>query len=144
MKTILIDPMKREVMEVDAPVDQQRHIPLKFLHQILECERIDTVKIDNNNHWLVVDDDGFSKVKNCFKLNSYPQPLPNKALVIRDNGYCYLPVELNVDEFKLRIGWFDTETSLEIARQLSQQFEIRSFDSSIEEFMNTVFGKCDD
>ena len=135
MKTILIDPMKREVTGVDAPTNAEGHIPLEFLHQILECKRIDTVRLDSNNHWLVVDDDGFSRVKNCFKVDSYPQSLPNKALVIRDNGYCYLPVELSADELKTRIGWFDAETSLEIARELSQQFQIISFENG-EQFMN--------
>lgn len=79
MKTILIDPSKKQFIEIET--DDSKKL-LKEIYRLLECDSIDMVRLDETHH-IYVDDEGLFHPSDWFSIAGYPQNLTGKAVVFK-------------------------------------------------------------
>ncbi len=77
MKAYVIDPINRQVYEVDYSGDYRQ------IYQHIDADTFDVVTINKHGDALFVDDEGlFKENQHFFFIQGYPQPLAGKALVL--------------------------------------------------------------
>ena len=77
MKGFLIDPILKHIYEVGTPGQ------LHDIYQLIDCDCIDTVAINDEMDVLYVDDNGLSKYnQSFFAFANYPNPLAGTSLAL--------------------------------------------------------------
>lgn len=114
MKVILIDPIAREIKEIE--VGEER-MGIDAIYKAIDCDCITQAIIDETTI-LVVDDEGLYDPKAMFLFEGYMQPLANKALVVSPLHDDWTSPFLTVDEVKARVKWVHPDHIAEIADKL--------------------------
>lgn len=101
MKTIVIDPVAQTVTEEELTPNDKHTI--HDIYRLLEIDCFDRVTFDNQ-HDLVVDDEGLFHIKGMFMFEGYPNPLANKACLFKNTrAGNWLEPKLTVEQVKAKV-----------------------------------------
>ncbi len=104
IQAILIDSVARTVSEVTITKNNE----LKDARRHLECDTFDDVHYRDGLR-LVVDDEGLYKTRAMFQIEGYPQPLPNKAFIVRLQRESWATPHQSVADIEKLITWCPPE-----------------------------------
>lgn len=98
MRAILIDPIIKEIKEIQLEVDENNEPTLESFYKHMECDLIERIVAGNKTLQIVLDEEGTFKSGNKLFMfyptkSVYPEPFVGKAIV---TGYDFTELPKNI------------------------------------------------